>query len=65
MSPTLNLISSLINQGLDDRQIYAVLKDLGRAVRCFGSYYTVGSKPAERVYWAVTDNGIRCGYVNK
>ena len=56
-------IQSLINKGLSAYRISQLLKADGKRVYCFGSYYTVGRKLADRVCFYETDNGVKCGLV--
>lgn len=57
-------IQQLIAQGLSAYHIAQVLKNNGKRVYCFGSYYTVGKSAASRVCFFETDNGVKAEYVN-
>ncbi len=60
----LKTIKILIAQGLSAYHIAQVLKDNGKRVYCFGSYYTVGKNAANRVCFFETDDGVKAEYVN-
>ena len=61
----LKTIQNLIDQGLSTYHIQQVLKNKGKRVYCFGSYYTVGKTDKSRVCFYETDNGVKAGYVNQ
>lgn len=58
-------IQKLIDQGLSAYHISQWLKQQGRRVHCFGSYYTIGKTDKSRVCFYETDAGVRVGYVNR
>lgn len=57
-------IQNLIAKGLSAYHISQVLKQSGKRVYCFGSYYTVGKNAATRVCFYETDNGVKANLVN-
>ncbi|MFZ9884339.1 MAG: hypothetical protein ACO3ON_02610 [Ilumatobacteraceae bacterium] len=59
----LKQIQNLIDKGLSAYHISQLLKANGKRVSCFGSYYTVGRKVADRVCFYETNNGAKCGLV--
>jgi len=59
----LKQIQNLIDKGLSAYHISQALKAEGKRVYCFGSYYTVGRKLADRVCFYETDNGVKCAFV--
>jgi hypothetical protein len=60
---TIRKIQAMIDRGLSAYHISQALKAEGKRVYCFGSYYTVGRKLADRVCFYETDNGVKCGSV--
>jgi hypothetical protein len=56
-------IQAMIDKGLSAYHISQALKAEGKRVYCFGSYYTVGRKLADRVCFYETNNGAKCGLV--
>ncbi len=60
---TIRKIQAMIDKGLSAYHISQLLKAEGKRVYCFGSYYTIGRKLADRVCFYETNNGAKCGLV--
>ncbi len=60
---TIRKIQAMIDKGLSAYRISQLLKADGKRVYCFGSYYTIGRKLADRVCFYETNNGAKCGLV--